>query len=117
MPPTCTDLLFPREWLVNADGESYSYGKSASDRRLIYQYLSMLEFWHQSCLAHDGALVQYIARIVAGFSMQRHHRDHRPMSTKCPACSGSNVRRSTIRASEASAKHRLRSRYRCRDFG
>ena len=39
------------------------------------------------------------------------------MFTKCPACSGSNVRRSTIRASEASAKPRLRSPYRCRDCG
>jgi TPR repeat protein len=39
------------------------------------------------------------------------------MSSKCPACSGSNVRRSTIRESEASAKPRLRSPYRCRDCG
>jgi hypothetical protein len=39
------------------------------------------------------------------------------MFTKCPACSGSNVRRSTIRGSEASAKPRLRSPYRCRDCG
>ena len=39
------------------------------------------------------------------------------MSTKCPACSSSNVRRSTIRGSEGSAKPRLRSPYRCRDCG
>jgi hypothetical protein len=39
------------------------------------------------------------------------------MFTKCPACSGSNVRRSTIRRGEASAKPRLRSPYRCRDCG
>jgi hypothetical protein len=39
------------------------------------------------------------------------------MSTKCPACTSVNVRRSTIRASEASATPRLRSPYRCRDCG
>jgi uncharacterized protein len=39
------------------------------------------------------------------------------MFTKCPACSGSNVRRSTIRESEAWATPRLRSPYRCRDCG
>src|ERR1700693_3141140 len=39
------------------------------------------------------------------------------MSTKCPACSSVNVRRSTIRAGEVSAKPRLRSPYRCRDCG
>jgi len=39
------------------------------------------------------------------------------MFTKCPACSSSNVRRSTIRGAEASAKLRLRSPYRCRDCG
>jgi TPR repeat protein len=49
--------------------------------------------------------------------MQRQHRNHRPVFTKCPACSGSNVRRSSIRGLEASAKPRLRSPYRCRDCG
>jgi hypothetical protein len=39
------------------------------------------------------------------------------MSTKCPACSSVNVRRSTLRPSETSAKPRLRSPYRCRDCG
>jgi TPR repeat protein len=39
------------------------------------------------------------------------------MFTRCPACSSSNVRRSTIRGPEASAKPRLRSPYRCRDCG
>ena len=39
------------------------------------------------------------------------------MLSKCPACSSVNVRRSTIRPSEALAKPRLRSPYRCRDCG
>lgn len=39
------------------------------------------------------------------------------MFTKCPACSSFNVRRSSIRPLEASAKPRLRSPYRCRDCG
>ena len=39
------------------------------------------------------------------------------MFTKCPACSSFNVRRSSIRPSEASAKPRLHSPYRCRDCG
>jgi hypothetical protein len=39
------------------------------------------------------------------------------MFTKCPACSGSNVRRSLLRGLEVSAKPRLRSPYRCRDCG
>src|SRR5438094_8531436 len=50
-------------------------------------------------------------------SPQRYHRDDRPMFSKCPACSSFNVRRSTIRPSEALAKPRLRSPYRCRDCG
>ena len=43
--------------------------------------------------------------------------DNRPMLSKCPACSSLNVRRSTIRPSEALAKPRLRSPYRCRECG
>jgi hypothetical protein len=39
------------------------------------------------------------------------------MFTKCPACNSFNVRRSSIHPSEASAKPRLRSPYRCRDCG
>jgi hypothetical protein len=39
------------------------------------------------------------------------------MLSKCPACNSFNVRRSTIRPSEASAKPRLHSPYRCRDCG
>lgn len=39
------------------------------------------------------------------------------MFTKCPTCSSFNVRRSSILPSEASAKPRLRSPYRCRDCG
>ena len=39
------------------------------------------------------------------------------MFSKCPACSSFNVRRSTIRPSEALPKPRLRSPYRCRDCG
>jgi TPR repeat protein len=39
------------------------------------------------------------------------------MSTRCPACSSLNVRRSSIRPNEASGKPRLRSPYRCRDCG
>lgn len=39
------------------------------------------------------------------------------MFTKCPACSRFNVRRSSIRPAEVSAKPRLRSPYRCRDCG
>jgi len=39
------------------------------------------------------------------------------MFSKCPACSSINVRRSTLHPSEALAKPRLRSPYRCRDCG
>lgn len=39
------------------------------------------------------------------------------MFSKCPACGSLNVRRSSIRSFETSAKARLRSPYRCRDCG
>lgn len=39
------------------------------------------------------------------------------MFTKCPTCGSIDVRRSSIRASEASAKPRVRSPYRCRECG
>src|SRR5437899_12631623 len=39
------------------------------------------------------------------------------MFTKCPACGSFNVRRSSIRAREASGTPRVRSPYRCRECG
>ena len=39
------------------------------------------------------------------------------MFTKCPTCGSIDVRRSSIRASEASARPRVRSPYRCRECG